>query len=617
MKTFAYDIETYPNYHSAVFVNIEDENDIYEFVLYKNRNDTQALVQFIQQNNLRLVGFNSRGYDNILLKALLSATQAITNRKLYNLSKYIIENKTRDYKPYVKRLYYDNTPFESVDLMELVSINTIRPSLKSCAIHLKYDLIQDLPLDPDKPIKDKDIELMLKYNLNDVKATRLLYLQLLPDIELREKLGKQYDVDLLSASDSKIAKTVLDSAYGIPIVKATERHEIPVKDLLPKNLVFNSKYLKKFLSRLKEKTLISGVSKIKESVAIGGITCTLAQGGIHSEDAPGVFESDDEYVLIDSDVASYYPNIILLEGVIPQHLDKDRFWKLYKELIETRIKAKREGDKTTADTLKISINSTFGLMGFPYYWLFDPKCMYQVTIAGQLYLIDLAEKLLQDPNNQLISMNTDGVLFRVKKDSLGNYMSICESWEKRTGFELEHNEYKLYARRDVNNYMSVDYKDKIKTKGIFSDGLRLNKRTFVTAYNSPIIALALQAYFKDGIDPQTTVDQERDIHNFLFSEKTDKKFKMFAEKVARGKIIREELQKTNRWLVSKKGYRLKKYHQYGGKDVKKMVDCNVILANDINEVSLADVDKEYYVNETWKIIYEIEGKKPVEQMGLF
>lgn len=618
-KIFAYDLEVYKNFFSAVFVNIEDENDIYEFSLHKDRNDIDALVQFVKQSDLRLVGYNSIEYDDIILKGLLNAKGEVTNLKLFNLSKQIIFKETKDYSSYLKELRYADCPFESVDLMTLVSINTARPSLKHCAIHLKYNLIQDLPLDPEKVIKQSDIELLLKYNLNDVKATRLLYLELLPDIELRENLGKQYNVDLLSASDSKIAKVVLDSAYGIPEIKETKRGVLNVKDLIPSKLVFNSKELNSFLTKLKRKKIHED-SKINEKVTIGNVICTMAQGGIHSEDAAGVFESDNEYVIIDSDVASYYPAIILNEMVIPEHLDKQRFYNLYKEIIEKRLEAKRNHDNVTAATLKITINSTFGLMGFPYYWLYDSKCMYQVTITGQLYLIDLAEKLV-GAGFELISMNTDGVLFKVKRDKIDLHKSICQQWQDRTGFELEHDQYKKYVRRDVNNYIAIPYENSSKLKGIFVDGLLPNskakKRVFITSFNAPIIALSLQDYFKDGIKPETTINQETDIHNFFFSQRVGKQFDLVAQKIENRRSVNEILQKTNRWIVSKNGYRLVKRHKSNGRNYALMKDCNVVIGNDINDVSLPMIDRQYYIDETWKIIEEIEGKKGLSQKGLF
>ena len=65
----------------------------------------------------------------------------------------------------------------------------------------------------------------------------------------------------------------------------------------------------------------------------------------------------------------------------------------YKRVYETRIAAKKAGDKATANALKLVLNTTYGAMKNPYNALFDPRMANAVCISGQLYLIDLIEKL--------------------------------------------------------------------------------------------------------------------------------------------------------------------------------------------------------------------------------
>ena len=101
--TFAYDIEVLPNFFSVIFVNIEDENDTYTFIVSEERNDSGALKQFISQPNLRLVGYNSRDYDNIVLNRFLE-DKPVTNDGLYKISKAIIEGDRQEYPRWLKRL---------------------------------------------------------------------------------------------------------------------------------------------------------------------------------------------------------------------------------------------------------------------------------------------------------------------------------------------------------------------------------------------------------------------------------------------------------------------------------------------------------------------------------
>jgi hypothetical protein len=163
----------------------------------------------------------------------------------------------------------------------------------------------------------------------------------------------------------------------------------------------------------------------------------------------------------------------------------------------------------------------------------------------------------------------------------------------------------------------LDIDGKVKAKGVFVDNLKLTKRSFVNAYNGPILAVALKEYFTNGTLPEETINAETDIHNFLFSQKVDKKYKPIARKIKNGILEVVELQKTNRWIACKSGgYFLEKLHQEGGKDVAHMKNVRVELANNINNVSLDMVDREYYVNEVYKIIRDVEGKKN-GQLSLF
>ena len=54
-------------------------------------------------------------------------------------------------------------------------------------------------------------------------------------------------------------------------------------------------------------------------------------------------------------------------------------------------------------------------MGSEYNRLYDPLQCNQICITGQLYLIDLIEKLT--PYAQLIQSNTDGICFQTKNRS--------------------------------------------------------------------------------------------------------------------------------------------------------------------------------------------------------
>lgn len=85
-------------------------------------------------------------------------------------------------------------------------------------------------------------------------------------------------------------------------------------------------------------------------------------GGLHSCEKSQYVVADENTVLRDCDVSSYYPSIILQQKLSPKAMGKD-FITIYQSIVTRRIEAKHRGDKVTADTLKICVNGSFGKLG--------------------------------------------------------------------------------------------------------------------------------------------------------------------------------------------------------------------------------------------------------------
>ncbi len=77
----------------------------------------------------------------------------------------------------------------------------------------------------------------------------------------------------------------------------------------------------------------------KETITFYGNNYTFAKGGLHTENGPKIFEADEEYSIIDWDVSSYYPAIIINNGRYPHHLGKE-FLAGYKKMFEKRLELK-------------------------------------------------------------------------------------------------------------------------------------------------------------------------------------------------------------------------------------------------------------------------------------
>ena len=613
-KFHIYDIETYPNFFSAQFVcwdTSTDEKKFHIFIISDDRDDSIQLKSYLKKVEY-LVGYNSTGFDDILLKAIIHG--GVTDpARLYKIAMSMVND---DYAGY-KRYKWARQSWVSVDLAQHLSVGTYGyPSLKKVAIHLRMPTIQDLPISPSTQLTAKQKEQIVEYCWVDVRVTYALLKVLLPGFEMRKALSSEYKVDLFSASNSKIGKTILTSLYGEPKIQKTTRPIIRGKDLLPRRDTyrFDSDVLRGVEGAIHDLKLTGEKPAFELLLTLDEIEYTIALGGIHSNDSPGAFRSTEDEDIILADVSSHYPNTIILNNIAPAHLDVDRYIKMYSRLVKDRITAKKSGNKVRANSLKISINSAFGLMGYPGWWLYDKQALYRTTIGGQIYLLDLIEKLVL-AGFKVISANTDGVFVKVPKVRYNDYLEVCNDWEHRTTLSLDHDRITIYARKDVNNYLSL-IGDKIKTKGVFFDKLHLDPFSLTKGYNAPIIALALQAYFISNTEPSEFIRGHTDAHHFFTTQKAGKAFKLYARTFAEDGVTARDvlLQKTNRYYVAKDGVYLVKKHA-DGREISILKGKKVGICNDINNADINMIDMDHYINATQEIIDRIEGKGA--QMKLF
>jgi len=346
---------------------------------------------------------------------------------------------------------------------------------------------------------------------------------------------------------------------------------------------------------------------MKKTFIFDGVKYIMGIGGLHSSDPGDLFESTEDLKIIDADVGSYYPTMIINNNIHPEHLGGS-FIKKYKEIRDSRLEAKKKGDKTTSEAFKIILNSSYGKMKSDKHWLYDPLCALQVTINCQLYLIMLIEKLVLN-GFKVISANTDGIVTMVPTKDEDKYKELCKEWEEYTNFSLEYSIYKKYARRDVNNYIAIKDNGDVKTKGdftipdinkLYQDPLMLRR-----GFNKPIISIALNEYFINDTPIEETIKNHKDIYNFCTSQKTDKSFRNEYHFVENREAKINNLQQSVRYYVSKDGGSLYKRHKEDGRLINYCVGKNVTLFNDYFDSENYNIDYNYYINQTQKIIDEI------------
>lgn len=608
MLTYAYDVECFRNLFTVIFINVDNDVEKHTFIIGFDKDDTEKLKRFLSKEMI-LVGYNNHSYDDPMLRYIKSYNSTKINSDLFEFSSKLVDDNYRQDKTVLTFRYPRGTTelWHSVDLMKIMGFNNIGISLKQISINLKWHKIQDIPLEINERVGINDLSMIIEYNLNDVLITKRLYEEIEPIRKLRIELSRLYNIDLTSASDSHVANLILEDIYEKTLRadisdlrgKRTHREKILIGDCIADFVEFNTPQLKELVKEISA-TMVYKYKKYYYSKTIYFANCEfgLGIGGLHTKDSPGIFSSDENVLIQDMDVASYYPNLIINNNFYPEHLGPS-FIKVLKKITRERLKAKKDGDKVKADGLKITINSIFGKLGFEYFWLYDPKQFISTTINGQLGLLMLIEQLYLS-GISIISANTDGIICSIPREKLEEYYDISRKWEKKTGLELEYTPYKKYIRRDVNSYITEKEDGSTKEKGIFVRDIDLKR-----GYRMPIVAEALYQYFVNNIPVRKTLESSKDILDFCISQKTGSNFIMELHKLDNI----EKLQKTNRFFISNSGGVLLKRDKYSNRLTGLYVGNYATILNNYDKskpFSEYDINYSFYEQEVMKIINDIQ-----------
>lgn len=545
----AFDIELFPNYFLLSFKHVET-GKVISFELKGvsetiPKEDRDRIMNLIKKRTL--VGFNSNNYDVPILTTYLRGSPVTL---LKQLSNNIVKNSSPGWMT-MKNFGIEPIDMNHIDLME--PSPGVMVGLKMYGARLHSPRLQDLPYPPDKTLTKKEMSKVLSYCENDLDTTIDLFHEVTPHLELREQIGSQYRINVMSKSDGQIAEAIFKSKLGH--VKRPGEYKGTLKYDPPPYLRFKDPQLKEVLSFVgKHKFELDGKGAVKlppelksMKIELGSSTYRIGIGGLHSSEKAQSIIPDKGQIMMERDVTSYYPMIIINRGLAPKHLDK-LFLKIYKEMFEDRRKAKLEGDKLVDASLKLALNSSFGKLGSKYSFLYSPELMLNVTLTGQLCLLWLIEALERN-GVQVMSANTDGFVSIV--DNMETFDKICRKWERKTKFNLEDTYYRALYSRDVNNYLAITIDGKTKGKGIFAEtSLRKNPA-------GDIVIKAVVNYLVNQTPIRETIEGCEDTRKFIL-----------ARTVKGGAVWREQyLGRVVRWVHSTEGEAIR--YQSNGNRVPK------------------------------------------------
>lgn len=591
MSVLFNDIETFRDFFYVGFKRQSDGVRIgFEISRRKNTFDA-ARIRQIMRKNLN-IGYNCAGYDIPMIAYALSLvdkdvpvvdpeTRKVVVRRLTpdeiclrlkKASDRIIQGKVRYWE--VEKLLDITIPrdWDFIDLIE-PQPNAFA-SLKILNGRLHGKRLQDLPYEPDARLTDEQMEDVADYCLtSDLDATENLYDALRESLELRVALGKEYDQDFRSKSDSQIGEAIIKKRVEQLTGARPQKVDTPPGTTfhypIPPFLKFETPQLQGILDRLREtEFIVKDDGKVDlpkwlsdQTVTLGSSTYAMGIGGLHSTESNRAVRADADYALVDADVASMYPVIILMLGLFPRAIGK-HFLSVYSKIKDGRIDAKKRAKeikkilKTFSGSdrervalevelfacnvkdkgLKIALNGVFGKLGSRHSILYAPHLLLSTTLTGQLTLLMLIERAVR-AGIDIVSGNTDGVLFKVPRSMFAGLkgdrlnpcalMDICEQWERDTGFDLEFAEYAAIYNQSVNSYFAIKADGGHKRKGPlgnpwskhpddFDPRAQLMKNPQATICSDAALAL-----IKDGTPIEETIYGCTDIRQFVTVIKSD------------------------------------------------------------------------------------------------
>ncbi len=467
-ETYVIDTEVYKDYFLLCFRNVETGSTGHYELL------PGGTFPLTDLPPVTMVSFNGNHYDFPMLSLALSGADTATIKAasddiiLGGLKPWHVDDK------------YGGRDLSHHDHIDLIEVAPGLAGLKIYGGRMHSKRLQDLPFDPSASITPEMRPLLREYCMNDLQTTIDLYQKLQPQIGLRVTMSAEFGIDLRSKSDAQIAEAVIRSEVEKRIGHRVYRPELhPQYSFtynVPAFIQFQTPGMRQALDIIRKQqfTLKADGSvelpKILESMRlrIGHGIYRMGIGGLHSSETCVAHRANDHTRLIDRDVTSYYPSIILTQGLYPSHLGES-FLEVYRSLVERRIAAKRAGEKVMADALKICVNGSFGKLGSKWSVLYSPDLLIQVTLTGQLALLMLIE-LIEGLGIPVVSANTDGVVVKCpvsRQDELG---AIISAWEIVSGFETEETEYTALYSKDVNNYIAIKPDGKTKLKGLYAQG---------------------------------------------------------------------------------------------------------------------------------------------------
>ena len=455
-----YDMEVF-EYDWFITVNSLRTNEYYRI-----HNNLPELLDFYEKNKFNIwSGHNINHYDNIILKCLI---RGIEGPELKRISDMIIHDES--VKGIMKKYDLYDVQLYPMDAMQ----DAIRYSLKEIEGYFGMSIEEsDVDFELKRPLTQEEIEKVFVYNQHDVDATKEEILIRLDRMLNKIRLLSEYNLpmSMIEYTNQQLCAEILQADYT-KFKDGKQPYDLNVAPI----------DIKKYTE------CIDFFTKCKEfdydkrlNIDIANVPHTLAAGGIHGAIKNYMYFGEIWLV----DVGSYYPNMMInfnlcsramsnpdnFKNLVSKRMTnkdlKNKYSKMLEETTDENLQKEYKSQVVIytgkSNALKLPINTTSGAMKAPFSKLYDERNNNWMCITGQLLLVDLLEKI--ENYSSVIQSNTDGII--IIPNNKEECDRVIKEWEDKTGLILEKTIATKIYQKDVNNYILLDNKGHVKTKGAF------------------------------------------------------------------------------------------------------------------------------------------------------
>lgn len=523
---------------------------------------------------------------------------------------------------------------------------------------MRMRFVKDLPFKAGTILAHWQKDVVLRYNMDDVRATDEFAHFSEEQIMFRHEISEKWDQPFYSDDDTKIGEKYLimkleeakkNTCYYYDASnkrqkKQTPRASINLAHIVYPYIRFEHPEFNRVLDIIKSKTVKETKGVFKDLIAtVDGVEYKFGTGGIHGSVNRKVYRSNERKQIVDIDVGGYYPSNIAVNRLHPAHLGP-----LFAEIVNEIIRDRKQYPKKSPinNALKLAGNGgAFGKSNDKHSVIYDPKYFLTVTINGQLMVCMLIEQLLKLPGLEVIQANTDGITIHCPHEWLPHFREICNWWSRHTCLTLEETIYNAMWVRDVNSYMAEKEDGTCKRIGAYGyvtpmEDIATKERTWSSDHSMLAIRKAVCEHLQKGTDIRATLAANTDPFDFMLMKKAGSS----SELLLRNEHGQETpTQSTTRYFVTREGHELIKksppkegyklgdfckkngvsedaYHAsnitgvwnpaihtkngstYNTRFENLQAGFKITECNDANDFDWSRLDMEFYVNEAQKLV---------------